>query len=52
MTASPQKPESPAPIDEKARKRRNLAIALGLGAFVILVYLTAIVRMSQGAAAG
>jgi len=35
-------PKSP---DAKARKRRSIVIALGLAAFVIIVYVVTIVRM-------
>ena len=36
---------SPDPTAERARKLRSIAIALGLVAFVILVYVVSIVRM-------
>ena len=43
-------PDLPTPLPEspealKARNRRSLAIALALGAFVILVFVVTIVRM-------
>lgn len=31
-----------------AQKRRNIAIGLGLLAFVVLVFLVSIIRMTQG----
>ena len=33
--------------EEAARKRRNLAIALGLIAFIGLIFLTTVIRMSS-----
>jgi hypothetical protein len=39
----PQDPQSPEAI--KARNRRSLAIALALGAFVILVFVITLARM-------
>ncbi|GGZ37171.1 MULTISPECIES: hypothetical protein [Asticcacaulis] len=42
--------------DKKAylasQKKRNLAIGLSLGAFVILVFIVSLVRMAEGVAAG
>jgi hypothetical protein len=35
-----------------AQKKRNLAIGLSLGAFVILVFIVSVVRMAEGVAAG
>lgn len=35
-----------------AQKRRNLAIGLSLGAFVLLVFIVSVVRMAEGVAAG
>jgi len=40
-----QGPESPEAA--KARRRRSLAIALALGAFVILVFAVTLVRMGS-----
>ncbi|WP_199200567.1 hypothetical protein [Alkalicaulis satelles] len=34
------------PEEEAARKRRNLAIALGLGAFIVLIFLVTMVRLT------
>ena len=39
------------PEELKQRKRRNIAIALGVVAFIVLVYLVTVLRMA-GAAAG
>ena len=36
------------PEEEKARKRRNLAIAWGLAAFVVLVFLITVAQMRAG----
>ncbi|MCC5995303.1 MAG: protoheme IX farnesyltransferase [Oceanicaulis sp.] len=38
--------------EEAARKRRNLAIALGLGAFIVLIFLVTVVRLTTGWNAG
>ena len=35
------------PEEEKARKRRNVAIALGLVAFIVLIFVVTVVRMSS-----
>jgi len=42
------------PEQEKARKKRNVYIALGLVAFMVAVFLVTVVRLSQnaGGAAG
>ncbi|MFT3996208.1 MAG: hypothetical protein QM667_02285 [Asticcacaulis sp.] len=42
-----------SPTDDKkaylaAQKRRNIAIGLGLFAFVVLVFLVSVVRMTEG----
>ena len=39
------------PEELRARKRRNLWIALGLVAFIVLVFTTTIVRLQQNQAA-
>ena len=41
-----------SPAEETARKRRNLMIALGLFAFIALVFVTTVVRMSSNYNAG
>jgi hypothetical protein len=42
-------PGAPQSADfEKARKRRNLVIALGLVAFVVLVFFVTIAKMKTG----
>ena len=38
--------------DKQARKRRSLAIALGLAAFVALVFVVTMVRLAQNASRG
>lgn len=40
------------PDEQKARTRRNLWIALAIGAFVVLVFLISMVRVGDGIAAG
>jgi hypothetical protein len=41
-----------SPEEEAARKRRNLMIALGLAAFIGLIFITTVVRMSSNYNAG
>jgi hypothetical protein len=41
-----------SPEEEAARKRRNLMIALGLAAFIALIFVTTVVRMSSNYNAG
>lgn len=53
MTEHPEKPLKSTLAEDKAayvkaQKKRNLFIGLALGAFVILVFFIAMVRMSQG----
>jgi hypothetical protein len=53
MTEHPEKTLKSTLADDKAayvraQKKRNLFIGLALGAFVILVFFIAMVRMSQG----
>lgn len=36
--------------EQRARNGRNIAIALGLGVFVIIVFITTIVRLGANAA--
>lgn len=40
------------PEQEKARKKRNIWIALALGAFMVLVFLITITQMKAGVAIG
>ena len=40
------------PEELKARKRRNLWIALAIGAFVVLVFLITMVKVEDGILAG
>lgn len=40
------------PEQVRARKRRNLVIALAIGAFVVLVFFVSIARMHAGSVAG
>jgi len=47
----------PSPQTDKeaylaAQKRRNIAIGLGLFAFVVLVFIVSVIRMSEGIRAG
>ena len=41
-----------SPEERQARNRRNIAIALGVVAFVVIIYATTLLRMSQGIGAG
>jgi hypothetical protein len=41
-----------SPEELKARKRRNLWIALAIGAFVVLVFLISMVKVQDGIVAG
>ena len=41
-----------SPAEEVARKKRNLMIAVGLVAFIVLIFLTTVVRMSSNYNAG
>ncbi len=47
--SEPEVPQPSQPVDraalEKARKGRNLAIALGLVAFIVIVYAVTLIRM-------
>lgn len=49
MSAVPEKLETVKPTEAqmKARRSRNVAIAVALIAFVILVYITSIVRLGS-----
>ena len=38
------------PDEQKQRKQRNLAIALGLGAFILIVFLVTILRIGGAVA--
>jgi hypothetical protein len=40
------------PEQEAARKQRNLAIAGGLVAFIVLIFLVTVLRLAQNIAAG
>jgi hypothetical protein len=54
MAADRDLPESVAltPEQIKARGRRNLWLALSIGAFVLLVFLITMTRVQEGIAAG
>ncbi len=47
--SEPEDPQTPRPADPvalaKARRGRNLAIALGLVAFIVIVYAVTLIRM-------
>lgn len=47
--SEPEAPQPPKPVDPaalaKARKGRNIAIALGLVAFIVIVYAVTLIRM-------
>lgn len=38
-------PQNEGPVDAKARRGRNIALALGLVLFVVLVFIVTVVRM-------
>lgn len=40
------------PEEERARKRRNLMIALSIGAFILLVFAISMVQIKAGIVAG
>ena len=47
--------DDPAPLSDeevKARRKRSIAIALGIAAFIAIVYLTTIFRYAANNAAG
>ncbi|MDE1974341.1 MAG: CoxF protein [Hyphomicrobiales bacterium] len=47
-SADPQQPEAPVQLTEqqlRARRARSIAIALALGAFVVLVFVVTLVRL-------
>lgn len=44
--SSPATPADPAAI-ERARRGRNIALALGLVAFVIIVFAVSVIRMAS-----
>ncbi|MBV1698983.1 MAG: CoxF protein [Hyphomicrobiales bacterium] len=47
-SADPQQPEVPVQLTEqqlRARRARSIAIALALGAFVVLVFVVTLVRL-------
>ena len=41
-----------SPEEQKARSRRNLWIALSIGAFVVLVFLITMTKVQEGIVAG
>ena len=47
-----QDPFGEGPVAAQARRRRNLAIALGLVAFIVNVFATTMIRTGQNSAAG
>ena len=40
------------PEELRARKRRNIALALGLVAFIVLVFVTTVLRLQANVAGG
>ncbi|MES2341910.1 MAG: hypothetical protein V4597_09540 [Pseudomonadota bacterium] len=42
-------PQNEGPVDAKARRGRNIALALGLVLFVILVFIVTLVRLGANA---
>lgn len=40
------------PAEKKARNRRNLAVAFGVLAFILIVYFTTILRLTQNVSGG
>ncbi len=47
MTAMELDTVKPTEAQKKARRNRNVAIAVALGVFVILVYVTSIVKLGS-----
>jgi hypothetical protein len=47
-TARPTPPASPAPDAKRRLRGRNLALALGLVAWVVLIFVITIVKMKGG----
>lgn len=43
---------TPSADEEKARRRRNIAIALSVVAFAVLVYLTTVLRLAENIKSG
>jgi hypothetical protein len=43
-------PANESPVDAKARRGRNIALALGLVLFVVLVFVVTIVRLGANVA--
>ena len=50
--APPQAPPQALPEALKAQKRRNLMLALAIGAFVLLVFLVTVTKLRDGLLAG
>ena len=45
-------PQNEGPVDAKARRGRNIALALGLALFMLLVFVVTIVRLGASTANG
>ncbi len=43
---------TPSAEEQKARDKRNLAVAFGIVAFVVLVFLTTVLRLTENMGAG
>ena len=48
--AAPEAPRQRTPEELRAQKRRNVAIALSLAAFMVLVFVVTVVRLQQNTA--
>jgi hypothetical protein len=52
MAEHPERPQTLSPEALKQQKRRNLAIGLSLGAFVVVVFIVTMVKLAANAPQG
>lgn len=52
MAENPERPEPLPPEALKQQKRRNLAIGLSLGAFVVIVFIVTMLKLAANAPQG
>ena len=52
MADQPQSYEALTPEERKQQKRRNMAIGLSLGAFVVIVFIVTMVKLAGNAMQG